>query len=57
MLEKIYLDVAKYVATEIIDVDFDCEYKDGEIVMDIQVRIPVAKTIEETFDKLLVESK
>ena len=42
MTTGMYYDIAKYVATNIIDVDFNWEYKDGDLEIDLHVKIPIA---------------
>tara|TARA_R110002020_G_scaffold9145_3_gene36394 strand:+ start:118 stop:270 length:153 start_codon:yes stop_codon:yes gene_type:complete len=41
-----YLDVARFVATNIIDVDFDYGYRDGEIYLDLSIKIPLTDNSE-----------
>ena len=54
---NIYYDIAKYISTEIIDVDFDANYVEGEIVIDLRIKIPIAEPIEKAVNNLLTDSK
>ena len=40
------LDIARYITTNIIDVDFDYGYRDGEIYLDVSIKIPLTDNSE-----------
>lgn len=49
---SMYYDLCKYIATEVIDVDVDCEFIDGALEIDVHIKIPIAKSIEDTYNSL-----
>ena len=46
MLTGIYYDIAKYIATNVVDVTCDWEFKDGDLDIDIHIKIPIVKMLE-----------
>lgn len=50
-----YYELTKFIVTEVIDITIDYEVKDGNFELDISIKIPLTKSLEEAYDKLTKE--
>lgn len=48
---SMYYDIAKYVATNVADVSVDWKFENGELDIDIHIKIPLANMLEDTSNK------
>lgn len=56
MLTGIYYDVTKFVATNIIDVDCDWEFKDGDIDIRLNIKVKLGELLQPDTPSNQVES-